>query len=128
MAGKAKARGKKKSVRVAKPAPSTRKRRVARQTTVVDPAHALREHREKLESLLEEARKLQEVALQGIGRLVETTVAQTRSISEQITDELKRLDEHARKLKKKHDESSSEEDGRYAQGLNSESDLIEDAA
>jgi excinuclease UvrABC helicase subunit UvrB len=128
MAGKAKARGKKKSARVAKPAPVTRKRRVGPQTTIVDPVLALREHREKLEALLEEARKLQEATLQGIGQLVETTVSQTRRIAEQITDELERLDDHARKLKKKHDESNSEEDDRYTQGLNSESGLIQDAA
>jgi len=120
MAGKAKARGKKKSARVAKPAPATRKRRVGQQATIVDPVLALREHREKLEALLEEAHKLQEATLQGIGRLVETTVAQTRSILEQITEELEKLDDHARTLKKKHGQSSSEEDDRHAQGLNSE--------
>jgi hypothetical protein len=128
MAGKAKARGKKKSARIAKPAPATRKRRVGRQATTVDPVLVLREHREKLEALLEEARKLQEGTLQGIGRLVETTVAQARSISEQITEELERLDEHSRKLKKKHGESNSEEDDRHAQGLSSEISLIQDAA
>ena len=128
MAGKAKARGKKKSTRVAKPAPATRKRRVSRQATTVDPVLALREHREKLEALLEEARKLQEATLQGIGRLVQTTVAQTRSISEQITEELERLDEHSRKLKKKRGESNSEEDDRQTQGLSSEISLIQDVA
>ena len=128
MAGKAKARGKKKSARVSKPAPATRKRRVGQQATTVDPVLALREHREKLEALLEEARKLQEATLQGIGRLVETTVAQARSISEQITEELERLDEHSRKLKKKRGESNSEEDDRQAQGLSSEISLIQDAA
>jgi len=124
MAGKAKARGKKKSTRVAKPAPATRKRRVSRQATTVDPVLALREHREKLEALLEEACKLQEATLRGIGRLVETTVAQARSISEQITEELERLDDHARNLKKKHSESNSEEDDRHANGVCS----IHDAA
>ena len=128
MAGKAKARGKKKSARIAKPAPATRKRRVGQQATIVDPVLALREHRENLEALLEEARKLQEATLQGIGRLVETTVAQARSISEQITEELERLDEHSRKLKKKRVESNSEEDDRQAQGLSSEISLIQDAA
>jgi hypothetical protein len=78
--------------------------------------------------LLEEARKLQEATLQGIGRLVETTVAQARSISEQITEELERLDEHSGKLKKKRVESNSEEDDRQAQGLSSEISLIQDAA
>jgi len=126
MAGKAKARGKKKSARVAKPAPATRKRRVSRQTTTIDPVHALRDHRERLEALFEEARKVQEVTLQGIRGLVETTAAHVRGISEQITEEIDKLDDHARKLKKKHGQSSSEGDDRHAQGLDSESTLIQD--
>lgn len=126
MAGKAKVRGKKKPARVAKPVPATRKRQVGRQATTVDPVLALREHREKLEALLEEARKLQEGTLQGIRRLLETSVAQARAISEQIAEELERLDEHARKLKKKHGQSRSEKDDRHDQGLNSEISLIQD--
>ena len=104
MAGKAKARGKKKSARVAKPAPATRKRRVGQQAKAVDPVLALREHREKLEGLFEEARELQETTFQGIGRLVETAVAQARSVSAQIAEEIEKLDEHYRILKERHGE------------------------
>jgi len=126
MAAKAKARPKKISARTTRSKAAARKQHISRPTQTVDPVLALREHREKLDALLEEARKLQEATLQGIGRLVEATVKQARTISEQIAEEVERLDEHARKLKKKHSESTSEEDDRHAQGLNSEITLIQD--
>jgi hypothetical protein len=108
MAGKAKARGKKKSARVAKPAPATRKRRVGRQAATIDPVLALREHRESLEALFDEARKVQEATLHGIRGLVETTAAHVRGVSEQIAEEIEKLDEHCRKLKERQGESCVE--------------------
>jgi seryl-tRNA synthetase len=105
MAGKAKARRKKISVRAAKPAPVTRKRRVGRSAKTEDPVLTLREHREKLEDLFKEARELQEATFQGIGRLMETAVAQARSVSAQLADEIEELDKHCRKLKERDGES-----------------------
>jgi hypothetical protein len=108
MAGKAKARGKKKSARVAKPAPVTRKRRVGRPVKAADPVLVLREHRERLAALFQEAQKVHEVTLEGIRRLVETTTAHTRSVSEQIAEEVEKLDAHCRKLKEQHGEAIGE--------------------
>jgi hypothetical protein len=78
MAAKAKARGKKKSARVAKPAPVTRKRQVGRPAKAADPVLVLREHRERLEALFQEAHKVHEVTLEGIRRLVEATAARAQ--------------------------------------------------
>jgi hypothetical protein len=103
-----------------------RKRQVSRQATTVDPVLALHDHRERLEAFFEEARKVQEVTLQGVRGILETTAAHVRGISEQIAEEIEKLDEHCRKLEKKHSKSSSESEknDRYAQGLCS----IHDAA
>jgi hypothetical protein len=128
MASKAKTRRKTISARSAKPVPASRKRRIGRPAKTVDPLLALQEHREKLEALFEEACKLQEATLQGISRLVETSVAQARSVSEKIAEEVEKLDVHCRNLKKKHVQSSSIEDESGAQGQHSELGLIQDAA
>ncbi len=128
MASKAKTRRKKISARSAKPVPATRKRRLGRPAKTVDPVLVLQEHRKKLEALFEEAYKLQEATLQGISRLVETSVAQARDVSEKIAEEVEKLDVHCRNLKKTHVQSSSKEDEPDAQGQHSETSLIQDAA
>jgi hypothetical protein len=101
-------RKKKTSVRGAKPVSVTRKRRGGRPNKVADPVLALGEHRERLEAWFEEARTVQEVTLQGIRRLVETTGAQARGVSEQIVAEMEKLEAHARTLKERHAKSASE--------------------
>jgi hypothetical protein len=104
-----KARRKKKTpVRAVKPVPITRKRRVGRSAKAADPVLALGEHRERLEAWFEEARTVQEVTLQGIRQLVETTGAQARGVSEQIVVEMEKLEAHCRKLKERHAKLVSE--------------------
>jgi hypothetical protein len=101
-------RKKKTSVRATKPVSVTRKRRVGRPAKIADPVLALGEHRERLEAWFEEVRNVQEVTLQGIRQLVETTGAQARGVSEQIVAEMEKLEAHARKLKERHAKSFSE--------------------
>ena len=110
----AKKNRKKTSPRAVKAAPVSRKRRVGRPAKAGDPVQALREARERLETLFEEARKVQEATLQGVRRLVETTTAEARSISEQLAAEVEKLDAHARTLQEKQHKADSlrEEDDR----------------
>jgi hypothetical protein len=96
MAGKAKARGKKKSARIAKPC--ARDAQTSRQSAGDDRRSRSRSSgtSREIASPARRSPQASEATLQGIGRLVETTVAQTRSISEQITEELEKLDDRAR--------------------------------